>query len=34
MGDQLERLEQMLGGEGLSFEMEVTDVAVNAGRPE
>lgn len=34
MGDQLERLEQMLGGEGLSFEVEVTDVQVNAGRPE
>ena len=34
MGGQLEKLEQMLGGEGFSMEMVVTDVAVNAGRPE
>lgn len=34
MGDQLERLEQMLGGGGFEMEMEVTDVKVNTGRPE
>jgi hypothetical protein len=33
MGDRLEQLEQMLEGDGLSFEVEVTDVKVNAGRP-
>lgn len=34
MGDQLENLEQMLGGGGFEMEMEVTDVKVNTGRPE
>lgn len=33
MGDQLEQLQQMLEGENLTFEVEVTDVKVNAGRP-
>src|SRR5690606_31284918 len=37
MGDrleQLEQLEQMLGGGGFEMEVVVTDVAVNTGRPE
>lgn len=34
MGDQLEQLEQTLGGGGFEMEMEVTDVKVNTGRPE
>lgn len=33
MGDRLEQLREMLGGEGFTFEMEVTDVKVNAGPP-
>ncbi len=33
MGDRLEQLQQMLAGDGFAFEMEVTDVQVNAGRP-
>lgn len=34
MGDQIEQLQQMLEGESLTFEVEVTDVQVNAGRPD
>lgn len=34
MGDQLERLEQMLAGGGFEMEVEVTDVQVNTGRPD
>lgn len=34
MGDQLEHLEQMLGGGGFEMEVEVTDVKVNTGRPD
>ncbi len=33
MGDQLDRLREMLAGDDLAFETEVTDVQVNAGRP-
>ena len=33
MGDRLEQLEQMLGGDGFSMDMVVTDVDVNTGRP-
>ncbi len=33
MGDRLEQLRQMLGGEGFTFEMTVTDLKVNAGPP-
>ena len=34
MGDKLEQLESMLGGEGFELEMNVTNVKVNTGRPE
>lgn len=34
MGDQLSQLEEMLGGEGLEMEVVVTDLKVNAGRPD
>ena len=33
MGDKLEQLGSMLGGEGFELEMNVTDVKVNTGRP-
>lgn len=33
MGDRLEKLEEMLGGEAFTIDVEVTDVQVNTGRP-
>lgn len=34
MGDQLKKLEEMMGGEAIEMDMTVTDLQVNAGRPD